>query len=53
MLCGTRVYSGIEAVDLDGEPGIFFAFWDTSIRQSGQYRMKFTLFEALVTPSIC
>ena len=46
MLCGTRVYSPLEARDPDGENGLFFIFWDTSIRQIGEYRMKFSLFEA-------
>lgn len=46
MLCGTRAYSAVEARDLDGEPGIFFVFWDVSVRQVGSYRMTFTLVEA-------
>lgn len=46
MMCGTRVYSLCEAVGRDGEQGLFFIFWDTSIRQEGQYRLKFSLIEA-------
>lgn len=46
MLCGTRAYSAIEAIDLDGESGLFFIFWDVSVRQIGSYRMRFTLLEA-------
>lgn len=47
MLCGTRAYSAVEGQDLDGQPGLFFIFWDVSVRQVGRYRMKFTLIEAL------
>jgi hypothetical protein len=46
MLCGTRAYSAIEATDLDGEAGLYFVFWDVSVRQVGSYRLKFTLLEA-------
>ena len=48
MLCGTRAYSAVEGQDLDGQPGLFFVFWDVSVRQVGRYRMKFTLIEACV-----
>lgn len=46
MLCGTRVYSAIEANDTDGERGLFFIFWDVSVRQTGNYRMRFSMVEA-------
>lgn len=48
MLCGTRAYSAVESQDVDGQPGLFFVFWDVSVRQVGRYRMKFTLIEACV-----
>lgn len=46
MLCGTRVYSSAEALDLENQAGIFFVFWDVSVRQVGEYRLKFSLIEA-------
>ena len=46
MMCGTRVYSLSEAKGLDNEHGIFFIFWDVSVRQEGEYRLKFSLVEA-------
>lgn len=46
MMCGTRVYSSSEAVGLDNQPGVYFIFWDISVRQEGEYRLKFSLVEA-------
>lgn len=46
MMCGTRVYSSSEAVGLDGQTGIYFIFWDISVRQEGEYKLKFSLVEA-------
>lgn len=46
MMCGTRVYSSSEAIGLDNQPGVYFTFWDISVRQEGEYRLKFSLVEA-------
>jgi hypothetical protein len=45
VLLGQLVSPGHILSDLDGQKGLFFMFSDLSIRTSGQYRLKFVLFD--------
>ncbi|OMJ13755.1 hypothetical protein AYI69_g1630 [Smittium culicis] len=44
ILVGNTVSTASVLFDLNGDPGIFFIFYDLSIRKDGKFKLKFSFF---------